>query len=98
MASRWNLNILIKGAYSRLCTPDGRTYFNPSGNPGMAKGGSGDVLTGLICGLLAVSGNPEQAALTAMYVHGLAGDIAADKYSETAMKAGDIANSIPDAF
>lgn len=90
---------LLKGAHSCVCTPEGISYFNNSGNPGMAKGGSGDVLTGLITGLLAqMPQSPLEAALIAVYVHGLAGDIAASEYGETGMKAGDIADSLPEAF
>lgn len=90
--------ILLKGAYTCLTTPEGISYYNNTGNPGMAKGGSGDVLTGLITGLLAQAYTPLQAALIGTYVHGLAGDIAAEKYCMTGMKAGDIVESLPEAF
>lgn len=90
--------ILLKGAYTCLTTPEGISYYNNSGNPGMAKGGSGDVLTGLLTGLLAQAYTPLEAALIGVYVHGLAGDIAAEKHCMTGMKAGDIVDCLPDAF
>jgi NAD(P)H-hydrate epimerase len=90
--------ILLKGAYSSLSTPSGEVYFNSTGNPGMAKGGSGDVLTGMIASILAGSHSPKEAALLAMYLHGLAGDKAKEKYTEYAMNATQIMDCIPEAF
>lgn len=81
-----------------MSTPDGRGYFNSTGNPGMATAGSGDVLTGIFTGLLAQGYNSLQACLLGVYLHGLAGDIAADKFSEEAMIAGDIVSCLGDAF
>ena len=97
-AIRFKLFVVLKGAYSALATPDGQIYFNPTGNPGMATGGSGDVLTGIILGLLA-SGYPvRDACLLGMWVHGKAGDLAADKLGYEAMLAGDIIENLGKAF
>ncbi len=83
--------VIIKGAHSVVCTPDGRFLFNSTGNPGMAKGGSGDVLTGVITGLLARGYDAETASVTAVYLHGRAGERAARLHGEEAMNAGDLA-------
>jgi hydroxyethylthiazole kinase-like uncharacterized protein yjeF len=93
-----NSVIVLKGAYTRVCTPDGHLYYNTTGNPGMAKGGSGDVLTGIISGLLAQGYSPEDAAITGVYIHGLAGDLAAVNTGEISMTAGDIIDNIGKAF
>lgn len=90
--------ILLKGRYSMISFPDGTLYFNPTGNPGMAKGGSGDVLTGLITGLLARGYNSEHATILGCYLHGLAGDLTAEKIGMEGMKAGDLIEAIPEAF
>ncbi len=97
-AKEWNVFILLKGAHSALATPQGEVYFNSTGNPGMATGGSGDVLTGLITGFLAQTQDPFVSALCGMYIHGLAGDIAAEFYGQQAMKATDIIESIGEAI
>jgi len=90
--------ILLKGAHSCLTTPKGLSFFNSTGNPGMAKGGSGDVLTGVITALLAQGHTPLNAALIGMYCHGLAGDIAMQKHGVIGMTAGDIVDCLPLAF
>ena len=90
--------LVLKGAHTCICTPEGVCYFNTTGNPGMATGGSGDVLTGLILGLLAQRYHPRDACLLGVYLHGLAGDYAAEKYSPEAMIAGDIVKMIGKAF
>jgi hydroxyethylthiazole kinase-like uncharacterized protein yjeF len=97
-AEKYNLNILLKGAYSCLATPEGNCYFNSTGNPGMATGGSGDVLTGLLAGLLAQGYSPLETALLGMYIHGLAGDIAAESTAQEALTAGDIYRHFGKAF
>lgn len=71
--------VVLKGANTSISTPDGKVYFNSTGNPGMAKGGSGDVLTGIITSLRAQGYSPEHAAVIGVFIHGLAGDIAAKK-------------------
>ncbi len=98
MAEEFNCIIILKGAYSMICCPDKRVYFNSTGNPGMATAGSGDVLTGILTGLLAQSYAPEYAALLGVYLHGLAGDIAAGKKSQESMVSGDIIDNLGEAF
>lgn len=82
--------VVVKGAHTMVCLPDGMCYFNSTGNSGMAKGGSGDVLTGYITGLLARGCTAKQAAILGVYIHGLAGDKAAEKYGLEAMNSKDI--------
>ncbi|MDR3267797.1 MAG: NAD(P)H-hydrate dehydratase [Tannerella sp.] len=98
MAVKHKLCILLKGAYSATCTPDGSIYINTTGNPGMATAGSGDVLTGILLGLLAQGYLPEIAAVTGAWLHGLAGDLAAADASEETMIAGDIIRMLGKAF
>ena len=93
-----NVSIVLKGHYSFISTPEGKGYFNSTGNAGMATGGSGDVLTGVLTGLLAQAYSSLQASLLGVYLHGLAGDIAADKYSPEAMVAGDIVDCLGESF
>jgi len=90
--------IILKGAHSSITTPDGDTFFNSTGNPGMATGGSGDVLTGIILSLIAQSYTPLSASLTGVYLHGLAGDIAANESCYESIIASDIINCIGKAF
>jgi NAD(P)H-hydrate epimerase len=90
--------ILVKGAHSSFSTPSGEVFFNSTGNPGMAKGGSGDVLTGMITSILASNQSPKEAVILAMYLHGFAGDKAKKKYTEYAMNAAQIIDCIPKAF
>ena len=89
---------VLKGHYSAVCLSDGSIYFNSTGNPGMATAGSGDVLTGIITGLLAQKYSPADAALLGVYIHGMAGDIMASNLSQEGMIAGDIIEGIPAAF
>ncbi len=93
-----SLFILVKGAHSSLSTPSGEVFFNSTGNPGMAKGGSGDVLTGMITSILASNNSPKEAVILAMYLHGLAGDKAKKKYTEYAMSATNLIDKLPKAF
>lgn len=93
-AQDWKVFILLKGAHSALAAPNGAIYFNNTGNPGMAKGGSGDVLTGIIAGMLAQTGDPLTASVCGMFIHGKAGDLAAESKGMHGMLAGDIADQI----
>lgn len=93
-----NCIVVLKGAYTSVSTPDGKVYFNSTGNPGMASGGSGDVLTGIILSLLTQGYAPENAALAGVYLHGMAGDIAAEKSCFESMLASDIINEIGHAY
>lgn len=90
--------VVMKGANTAIVTPEGDVFFNPTGNAGMATAGSGDVLTGIILSLLAQDYPHLEAAILATYLHGLAGDIAADNLSQESMIASDIVDSLPYAF
>jgi ADP-dependent NAD(P)H-hydrate dehydratase / NAD(P)H-hydrate epimerase len=90
--------IVLKGAHSAIATPDGQCWFNSSGNPGMATGGSGDVLTGILTGLLAQGYAPLHAALLGVYLHGLAGDLAAEQHSEQGLIASDMVEALGAAW
>ncbi|HEY5692112.1 MAG TPA: NAD(P)H-hydrate dehydratase [Cyclobacteriaceae bacterium] len=90
--------IIIKGAYSAIVSPNGQIFFNSTGNPGMATGGSGDVLTGILTGLLAQKINPLDVAIIGIYVHGLAGDLAKFELGQVALMASDIIDYLPQAF
>jgi ADP-dependent NAD(P)H-hydrate dehydratase / NAD(P)H-hydrate epimerase len=92
------VTIVLKGAYTRVATPDGRLIINPTGNPGMAKGGTGDVLTGLIGALMARGLKPENAAIVGVYLHGMAGDFAARTFGFEGLTASRLAAEIPAAF
>ncbi len=93
-----NIYIILKGHRTLIATPEGKGFFNSTGNAGMATAGSGDVLTGILTGLLAQQYKPLDACLLGVYIHGLAGDIAARKLSMEAMIAGDIINNLGEAF
>ena len=90
--------IVLKGHHTLIATPGGKTYFNNTGNAGMAKGGSGDVLTGIITALVCQHYDPIQAAILGVYLHGLAGDLAAEKVSLEAMIASDVIDNLGEAF
>ena len=92
------LFIILKGAHTCVTTPQGDSYFNTTGNPGMAKGGSGDILTGIITSLLAQAYSPLQASLIGVYVHGMAGDLAANQLGEVGMIGSDLSKQLPEAF
>jgi ADP-dependent NAD(P)H-hydrate dehydratase / NAD(P)H-hydrate epimerase len=93
-----HLYIVLKGHHTFISTPNGKCYFNNTGNAGMATAGSGDVVSGIITGLLAQHYTPLQACLMGVYLHGLAGDFAAAKLSPEAMIAGDIVQYIGEGF
>lgn len=90
--------LLLKGRFTVVTAPELTQYINITGNPGMATGGSGDVLSGIIAAFAARGIPVSEAAAAAAYIHGMAGDIAAEKFGEEAMSAGDILDSLPDAF
>lgn len=90
--------IVLKGAYTSLLLPDGDIWFNSTGNPGMATAGSGDVLTGMITALLAQGYRSASAAIAGVYLHGLAGDIAARKRGKESLIASDIIDNIGESF
>ena len=94
LAARLRSVIVVKGAHSMVCMPDGRLYFNSTGNSGMAKAGSGDVLTGLLTGLMARGYNSEEAALLGVYYHGLAGDKATETFGTESMNSQDMIDFI----
>jgi NAD(P)H-hydrate epimerase len=90
--------IVLKGVPTIVSAPEGNAYVNTTGNPGMATAGSGDVLTGIIVSLMGQGLNPVDASTLGVYLHGLAGDIAAKKKGEHSLIASDIINSLPAAF
>ncbi|HSC55445.1 MAG TPA: NAD(P)H-hydrate dehydratase [Phnomibacter sp.] len=98
MAVAHHIYIVLKGAFTRIITPNGICYFNSTGNHGMAKGGSGDVLTGLLTGLLAQGFEAKDACLLATWLQGKAGDLAATAFSTQAMTAMDIISQFPAAW
>lgn len=98
MAQSLHAYIILKGHYSALCMPNGHVVFNPTGNSGMATAGSGDVLTGIITALLARGYRRADACVVGMYIHGLAGDLAAKDLGKESLVAGDIVRYLPKAF
>ncbi|HDH04823.1 MAG TPA: NAD(P)H-hydrate dehydratase [Nitrospirae bacterium] len=97
-AKKTRTYLVLKGAPTVTATPDGKAFINSTGNPGMATAGTGDVLTGMISAFLAQNLNPQSAAILGVYMHGLIGDIAAEKKGEHSLIASDIINSIPRVF
>ncbi|MFZ3135953.1 MAG: NAD(P)H-hydrate dehydratase [Thermodesulfovibrionales bacterium] len=97
-AKETGTHLVLKGVPTIIAAPDGQAFINPTGNPGMAKGGTGDVLTGMISGFLAVCRNPLYSCILGVYMHGLAGDIGASEIGENSLMATDIIDKIPAAF
>ncbi len=97
-AKKHNVTVVLKGAATVVATPRGWVYINSTGNPGMASGGTGDVLTGMIGGFLAQGYGASQAACLGVYLHGRAGDLAAKEKGEAGMIAGDLIEKIPEAI
>ena len=98
LAERLQGYVILKGHYSALCCPDGHVTFNNTGNAGMATAGSGDVLTGIITALLARGYKQRDACMVGMYLHGLAGDIAAKHVGMESLIASDLIQYLPEAF
>lgn len=92
------LVILLKGRYTAIATPDGKVFFNTTGNPGMGTAGSGDVLTGIITGLIAQGYSPVDASILGVHLHGLAGDLATNELGAEAVIASDIISHIGPAY
>ena len=97
-AVNYRCYLVLKGARSVISTPKGHVYINPTGNPGMSSGGMGDILTGVISGLISQKYSPEEACLLGTFIHGLSGDIVAEKIGRSGITATDVANSIPEAL
>jgi NAD(P)H-hydrate epimerase len=89
--------VVLKGHRTLLASPDDRVFINPTGNPGMATGGTGDVLTGMVAGWLAQLRDAEAACKLAVYLHGLAGDLAAAEKGQIAMIARDLVEQLGNA-
>jgi NAD(P)H-hydrate epimerase len=90
--------VVLKGHQSLVASPEGEVFVNPTGNPGMASGGTGDVLTGLIAGLAAQGYEALVAAQLGVYLHGSAGDLAAEKIGQSAASASDLLEYLPAAY
>jgi len=97
-AEEWGVTLVLKGNKTIIANPSGEVYINISGNPGMATAGSGDVLTGIITGLIAQGLKPQDAAFAGVYLHGLAGDLAAQIKGEPGLIAGDLISCIPEVL
>ena len=94
MAKYYNILIILKGHYTAIVRPDGKVYFNSSGTPAMATAGSGDVLTGVLLAMLAQGYPAELASLIAVYIHGVAGELAAADHGDYGEIASDIVENI----
>lgn len=98
MARKYRVVLLLKTGYTSIATPDGQFFFNPTGNPGMGTAGMGDALTGVLAGLLAQGYPPEVAARLGVYLHGLAGDLAAKSLGQESLLAEDLVSHLGKAF
>jgi len=94
-AKKYGVYLVLKGYRTLTATPEGKVYVNPTGNPGMASAGSGDVLSGMIASMIIQEKNLLEAVLAAVYIHGLSGDIGAEKVGEKPLTAGDIIRYLP---
>lgn len=97
-ARKYRCIVVLKGARSVVAAPDGRVFINPTGNPGMSSGGMGDVLTGVIAGLISQKYSPLEASILGTFSHGLSGDIVSEAIGRSGITATDVANSIPAAL
>jgi NAD(P)H-hydrate epimerase len=98
LSAKLGVVVLLKGAPTVVAQPEGVTYVNPTGNAGLASGGSGDVLTGVVAGLLGQGLSAVRAAAIGAYLHGLSADVAKEKFGEEGMIAGDLVECIPEAI
>ena len=98
LAERLQGYVVLKGHHTAICMPDGHVAFNSTGNAGMATAGSGDVLTGIITGLLTRGYSRQHACMLGVYLHGLAGDLAAESLGQESLMASDIIDYLPKAF
>ncbi len=97
-AQKFNVHVVLKGARTVVAHPDGRVFINPTGNPGMASGGMGDVLTGIIAGFIAQGHAPELAAIAGVYLHGAAADALSKNKGPFGYLATDVINALPEAI
>jgi NAD(P)H-hydrate epimerase len=95
---KYGAYVILKGAHTAITCPDGSCWFNATGNPGMATAGSGDVLTGILLGLSAQRYSSKEVCLLGVYLHGLAGDLATEKWGYEALTAGNISHNLGKAF
>jgi NAD(P)H-hydrate epimerase len=98
LATTQGVHVVLKGAASVIASPAGEVFINPTGNPGLASGGTGDVLTGMVGAFLARGLDAGAALQTAVYLHGRAGDLAAARMGQEALVASDVIAALPDAF
>lgn len=97
-ASRYRVVVLLKGSYTSIAIPDGKVYFNSTGNPALATGGTGDVLTGVVTSLLTQSYPPEEAAILGTFLHGMAGDLCSIDLGDRGILASDLIEYLPQAY
>jgi NAD(P)H-hydrate epimerase len=98
-AREHQLVLVLKGDRTLIAMPDGTTWVNPTGNPGMSTGGTGDILTGMMAGIIAqMAPDYERAVIAAVYLHGLAGDVACERMGEHSLVATDLLDALPEAF
>ncbi|MGD1889026.1 MAG: NAD(P)H-hydrate dehydratase, partial [Cyclobacteriaceae bacterium] len=95
---KYKVYVTLKGSHTAIGTPDGSVYFYSTGNPGMATGGTGDVLTGVLTALISQKYDSLSASLLGVYLHGLAGNLAAEKLSQESLIASDVISHLSDAF
>jgi NAD(P)H-hydrate epimerase len=94
-ASDWGITVVLKGNKTVVASPSGEVFINMNGNPGMATAGSGDVLSGIILGLMAQGLSPQSAAMAGVYIHGCTGDLAAEISGQRGLVAGDLLDNLP---
>ena len=94
-SARWGTVVTLKGAYTVVATPGGMCRVSPFANPGLSSGGTGDVLTGVIAGLMAQGLSPEDASCCGVYLHGVAGETIREEMGDTGTLAGDLLPALP---